>query len=1234
MTRPFVKLMKMMVILTLLLSNAGQATAAPIQRAAPQHKATSSKARPNHLVQLRTPQAHPQTPARKARSAQGSNAVGWTTLITDSFESFPTDWALYRGDLDQVWGSTTITSDVGYNPASLNSVWPAAAGVDATDPISGTYPDNMDTWMIRGPLDLTAWKAAELDFSLNYDIEEGDWLGVCVASFTGAPAPSDFDQEMDCSWLYGKTDGWEYDSLNLDGFLGASDVYVAFVFQSDSSNDASHAGPFIDELAVWTNDTEVQLTDPENDFVDWTRIITESFDTLGLPSNPRWKVTATPASSAWVTTTGLNDDAANPLSTTSVSPTPDHSYLAGAKSWLFSGPIDLSQQVAADVAYSVNYNLLYSDDENPNNDDWLAFCAFASDKALANITQADVNFDNCDWWSGDSGNAWEKGSFDLTPFAGRSQVYLAWYFESNNANAAGGLFVDELAVEAQAQSAVVPPEVSFEAAGLDLTNGDFANGLTSWSKQAPSGKTGDVTAVNGAAVVTGNQQLSQNFTVPNDATDVNIYFDYAISTTETIPNTDNFCVSLTPVGNPTTLLADVGCWDVNHVPEFARDGKTFDHFGYSIPQTLLDTLHGQAVALVIELSQNASLPTTLLLDNVVIYSVGKAARNPTSATGQAASIDAVSTDAAAPRDANEPNDTFATATLLACNQSKAGVFGDVAGTVNKDLDLFKLDRIPVGKLVITTDAAKLNPASGADSYLILVDAAGNKVAENDDDGKSLDSLLVYTNTLPNATYYVYARNYNEDGPNAFYTIKAQCGETVTPPAVQPSFTPPTQTSSGNKPWTLILLLNGEDQKCVEAGNPASCWDKATYEKVVQAMESFMGAKQTIMNVVVLIDGPNYGGAASDVTRYVVQPNGAYTLGVNKWTLPETNMGDPKTLVDFANWAMTNYPADHYYLSVDDHGGGISGTSWDHHDVGGKAIDDQLTPAELRSALAQITRNGERKLDIFAYESCLMGLLENVYDLKDYATYITAFQSISWTALQYPEYFKDLTATDTVEQVAKRIIQAYPVTNTQTPYTFGLIQTNQLDAVKTRLDAFATGLMGANLATLTTIRNATQAFAGSPSQGDATSDAYGELDLWDFAQRVKTAGIAVNEATALQAAIDTAVISKKAVLKGRTPVWDYSNYHGLSITYPNGAYGALDAYCQQYKLSDHGKGSWAKFLTTKAFAGYVWDCGGAAVVQSAGVQQAGARPLRLPVFLQPKPLAEDIMQNVYLPVVMK
>lgn len=1230
MTKQLRNLVQAIAALALLLSSSGSVAAspkslpipsAPAEAAAP---AGSTQARANHLVQLHESEAHSPSGPTEVLASPGQSIAGWTPILTDSFENFPQDWMLFGpAGLDQQWGSTAVTADTDYNPDSSLSAWPAAAGADAVDPAGGNYPNDLDNWMIRGPIDLSDWEAAELDFSLNYDIEEGDWLGFCVATFGADPEPADFDQDADCSWITGQSDGWEDDYMDLSSFVGAPDLYIAFVFQSDSSNDGAYAGAFVDEVALWVSAEEIEYHDPFDRFVDYTEIVTETFDTVDLSSAPLWKVESTPAGASWVTTDADNDDEINPLSTQSASPTLGNSYSAGQQSWLFYGPLDLSDFVDADAIFSLKYNLNHDEAADADANDWFGFCAFASDASLADISGGDVHFDHCDWWSDHTGDTWQDGHHDLTPFAGSANVYLAFYFEANTDNADGGVFVDELLIEGHHADAEVPAAVDFHPDGLELTNGDFANGLTGWSTEIPEGKAGATTVEDGWAVLTGNQLLLHDFEIISDTVDVNVHFTYAISTTESSLNADSFCVHLAPTGDHGTILADVGCWDASNVPDFATDGSVSDTFGYNIPHSALQGLLGQAVTLVVELSQNDSQPTTLYVDDIVVYSVGQTPRDPSAAAQAASAINEVANHS----DPNEPNDDFGTTAPLACNQTKGGLFGDVATTTNKDYDVFKLERVPAGQLIIDIDAATLQPASSADSLIRLYDTTLTELGRSDDDGTSLDSLLVYDNKVADATYYLVLSNFNEDGPNAYYTVKAQCGEAAAPPAEAPTLTPPPTASGGHKPWTAIIYMNGEDQKCVTNNDPSQCWDTATYDRVVQEIEKFIGAKQDVMNVVALIDGPNFGGVASDVTRYVVQPDGAYTLGVNKWELDEINMGDPDTLVDFANWAIANYPADHYYLAVDDHGGGMDGSSWDHHDAGGKKIDDQITPAELRSALKQITRNGERKIDVFGFEACLMGLFENAYDLKEYVDYITFFQTVSWTALQYPAYLRNLSASDSAEQLAKRIIDTYPVTSQA--YTFGLVDTSKLDAVKARLDAFASSLMSADLSTLTNIRNATQAFRGEPS-GDAASDVQGNLDLWDFAEHTKAAGIAVNEATALQAAIDAAVLQKKAVpQKGDD---NYSDYHGLSILYPSGAWTFIDAYCQQYNLSDHGNGAWAKFLTTKAFAGYVWNCGGGGTVQSASLHGADQRPLHMPHFLEPKVDAGG--PAIYLPVIAK
>jgi hypothetical protein len=100
-------------------------------------------------------------------------------------------------------------------------------------------------------------------------------------------------------------------------------------------------------------------------------------------------------------------------------------------------------------------------------------------------------------------------------------------------------------------------------------------------------------------------------------------------------------------------------------------------------------------------------------------------------------------------------------------------------------------------------------------------------------------------------------------------------------------------------------------------------------------------------------------------------------------------------------------------------------------------------------------------------------------------------------------------------------------------------------------------------------------------GDPTQDIIGYIDLWYFADRVAEKGIAVSEAEQPKMAVEKGVLETKAIEKGGDPLWDYSNYHGISIFYPMLYLSFISDYQQNYLMSEDG--IWEHFLTGSAFA---------------------------------------------------
>ena len=154
------------------------------------------------------------------------------------------------------------------------------------------------------------------------------------------------------------------------------------------------------------------------------------------------------------------------------------------------------------------------------------------------------------------------------------------------------------------------------------------------------------------------------------------------------------------------------------------------------------------------------------------------------------------------------------------------------------------------------------------------------------------------------------------------------------------------------------------------------------EEAIERLESAVIPAN--VQVLVLFDGymTNYS------SKFLVQPGGEYTLGVNKWFLGETNTGDPKTLSDFVTWGRENYPADYYYVSIASHGRGTSGLAEDETNG-----EDPLTPAELYHAFDVATDSGQWKIDVLHYDACLMNLLENAFEVQDFARYWISLQNL-------------------------------------------------------------------------------------------------------------------------------------------------------------------------------------------------------------------------------------------------
>ena len=147
-------------------------------------------------------------------------------------------------------------------------------------------------------------------------------------------------------------------------------------------------------------------------------------------------------------------------------------------------------------------------------------------------------------------------------------------------------------------------------------------------------------------------------------------------------------------------------------------------------------------------------------------------------------------------------------------------------------------------------------------------------------------------------------------------------------------------------WTVMIYLDA-DNNLESAG-------------INDINEMEMVGSTTEVNIVVQADRiPGYDISNSDWTNtrryYITQDSDPMRINSQFNDLNELNMGDPKTLVDFASWAVTEYPAEKYLLVIWNHGGGFRAPAYTTRDIAWDDTNgkDKITMPELEYALSAI-----------------------------------------------------------------------------------------------------------------------------------------------------------------------------------------------------------------------------------------------------------------------------------------
>ncbi len=883
-----------------------------------------------------------------------------------------------------------------------------------------------------------------------------------------------------------------------------------------------------------TNLTSQKITKFQ-DAQDWTTPWVEDFDESAVIDSNRWNVLDQNGPLGGDVYWGVDD---NPYFTYNASihsvwvaaggtdkrDSEIENYPPTLDTWLLTkNPLDLRGMQMANVEFYMYYDI-------EPRDDWIFVGVSADGKNFVG-----------EYWTGQSGE-FQYFNLDLSEFIGYSQVYLGWYFHSDEDMENGeGVWIDHIVFwiyqdTGPAQSTQLVKNGGFET-------GDFS----SWTS-SPSVEVVKIANPNQGEYAVrlggGNsleQKLYQPFTLPSDtetsyASRAQVEFWVNIFGVEDHRGADQLCAGIY-TKDLNTLLIDLGCLDGIEALAFDFDSNYWWHANYRLTEEDWVSLNGQQVSLLFQMTTNGDKPTTVLLDDIRFE-----------------------IETSTPK-GDEPNDTFANATTISLGNPRTGMTIDP----DDDVDIYRFQAFVGDLAIVDIDSAVFG--SPLDSYVQIYDSTGNSIlCENDDDGVTRDSFVV-CEIQRDDTYYIRVSSYDGQGDrnyvyNLFVELKDSEAPTPTLPAPSPPITNPLPPIRQSKPWTVILYLSGDNNLC------------GLYSEMINSLGIRLADKlNDFLNVLVLLDRhPVYCDGQGNATRFVIQPDNTYVDHINRWDMGEVNMGDPQTLVSFVQWVERNFPAEHYYLAIANHGGGISGVSFDETNQG-----DRLMADEVYSALKRITNDGEQRFDLISLDASLTGLFENAYDLRKYANYLLLFPTISpFSAYSYPEYIShpNFTSNSLGVDLANIILDVVSATVSQ-PYGMVLIQTDEMDEVKIALDSLAETLLNQIDSTREKIAIARSTSQKVDANGDnrlSEKDYY--IDLWDFASQLISLGLVQDEAGRLKGAIEDAVLR---YVSSTSITMEYNKLHGLTVYFPWTPTIGYSAYVRHPVYSSSKNGVWDEFL---------------------------------------------------------
>lgn len=362
-----------------------------------------------------------------------------------------------------------------------------------------------------------------------------------------------------------------------------------------------------------------------------------------------------------------------------------------------------------------------------------------------------------------------------------------------------------------------------------------------------------------------------------------------------------------------------------------------------------------------------------------------------------------------------------------------------------------------------------------------------------------------------------------------------------------------------KEWNFLVFINGVNNL-----------DTFGSQNINQMEEVGSSDK---MNILV-----EWGSQANaNVTRHLIKKDNdkkKVTSPVVQ-NLGAADMGDWKELVRFVDWANQNYPAKHYFIVVWDHGNGwhftsnnsgthIQDISWDDR------TGNHMTTEQLAQAMAESAKIIGHKVDVYASDACLMGMIEVASEMQDSVQYYVGSQDVEpgagWPYNTFLTKWSNQINSLNAAQVATLLSKDYTAAYNggiygKRPVTMSAYDLSQISDYEAAFRKVGQDLKSLNAADI--------AKAQKAADGTKYFTSWDYRDALDFLTQLEAGGVTAESFAGLRNAQKKFVLSNDQTQDQKT--W------GVSVWLPTDS-SDYDTYSTRYEgLKFHKNSDWGSFL---------------------------------------------------------